>query len=235
MASGVPTVSQWPRIGEPNRRPFACSRIEAAVEGKASLGDVLENARMKDDGAGIDHRFTGPLVAGQPAIFGHDEVAGAGVAGGLVEPGGHQQDIHRFGIETIHHPAEVVRRAARFLQPERVGVEDQKRLGSEHGQGPDDAAARIEKLFGFIGYADVGTGPRREPIDQQRREIMHVDDDIGDTGPAKRFQPVGDQRFSRHFDQGLGQGLGDRTHAGAKPGGQDHGRCDGHRSGGSGL
>jgi hypothetical protein len=56
IASGVPTVNQWPCIGD-RTGASASSRIKTAVERKASLGDVLENARMKDDGAGIDHRI----------------------------------------------------------------------------------------------------------------------------------------------------------------------------------
>ena len=64
---------------------------------------------------------------------------------------------------------------------------------------------------------------------------MHIDDTVVHSGTGERFQTIGNQRLSRHFDQRLGQSVGDRAHTGAKPRGKDHGGVDGHQLGSSGL
>ena len=63
-------------------------------------------------------------------------------------------------------------------------------------------------------------------------QVMGVDDGVGDSGGLQPVEGMVDEGAAVDLDQGLGQGVGDRPHAGAEAGGQDHGspeRFLGHR------
>ncbi|CFN66696.1 Uncharacterised protein [Bordetella pertussis] len=50
-----------------------------------------------------------------------------------------------------------------------------------------------------------------------------VDDDVAQAGGHQAFDMPDDQRLAAHGQQGLGRGVGQRAHAFAAAGGQDHG------------
>ena len=70
----------------------------------------------------------------------------------------------------------------------------------------------------------------RDVIDDLVGQIMHVDDGLADAGVGELVEHVIEQRLARHAHQRLWHPVGQRPHAQAETGGEDHGfgGFDGH-------
>ena len=73
-------------------------------------------------------------------------------------------------------------------------------------------------------------GASGDVFDDLVRQIMHIDHRLADAGITELVENVVEQRASRHAHQRLGHAIGQRAHAQAEAGGENHGflRFDGH-------
>lgn len=53
--------------------------------------------------------------------------------------------------------------------------------------------------------------------------VVDIDHGLVDAGFGEAIEHVIDQRLAMHFNERLGQSVGDRSHARAKTGGEHHG------------
>ena len=121
------------------------------------------------------------------------------------------------------HPA-AVPGGGEFLQrirpgPDPVAVQDRDGASAQKRQGRLQAAASFQNRPGFVADGDAATcqmgfhllGP-----------VMRVHHRAGHTGAMPYVKGMIDQRAARDRDQRLRPVLGQRAHAGAEPGGEDH-------------
>ena len=105
-----------------------------------------------------------------------------------------------------------------------IAVDDQKRLRPHPRQRLEDAAAGFQRVRRFRGPGDADSPSAA--IAQRRRQLFPqmagVDHQIGDAGRPQGLEMVDDQRLTGHRQQGFGRVVGQRPHAFAAPGGQDH-------------
>ncbi len=106
-----------------------------------------------------------------------------------------------------------------------------ERRRAEGGQRLDHAAAGVEQARTLVGNDDAGRPPAGEMALDLIGEMMDVDDGGLDAARGQAIEHVVEQRLAAHRDERLGRAIGERTHANAVPGRQNHG---GARDGGSG-
>ena len=70
---------------------------------------------------------------------------------------------------------------------------------------------------------DAGPGPARGMLDDLVGQIMHVDHGFADAGAGELVQHVIEQRLAGDAHQRLRHVVGQRAHAQAETGGEDHG------------
>jgi hypothetical protein len=105
-----------------------------------------------------------------------------------------------------------------------VGVDHRERFGAQQRQGVGDAAGGLQRL----AFGRVTDGRAKALAVAQRRldemaEVGVIDDDVADPGPHQRLEMPGDQRLAPGHQQRLGRGIGQRPHAFAPSGGENHG------------
>ena len=133
----------------------------------------------------------------------------------------------RFGVEGFGQPCQIGPHA---IDPQRVGVDVEKRRRTEQRQRLDHAAAGAEHFVTLIRNDHAGPRARRDMIDDLVGQIMHVDDSLADAGIAELVEHMVEQRPACHAHQRLWHPVGQRPHADAETGGEDHGfgGLDGH-------
>ncbi len=106
-----------------------------------------------------------------------------------------------------------------------------ERRRAEGGQRLDDAAAGVEQARALVGNDDARRPPSGEVTLDLIGEVMNVDDGGLDADRGQAIEHVVEQRLAADGDERLGRAIGERTHAHAVAGRQDHG---GARDSGSG-
>ena len=99
----------------------------------------------------------------------------------------------------------------------------EERLVAEQRQRLDDAAAGAEHLVALIGDDDPRLRARRRYGDDLVGQIMHIDDGFADAGVGELVEHMIEQRLAGHAHQRLRHVVGQRAHAQAETGGEDHG------------
>ena len=135
--------------------------IEHAVERELALRRIGEQRGREHRGARIDERRHLALGArAQPPVRRHREIAAPLIADAGRGRREQQQDIHAGRDRTRREPREIRRHA---LDPERVGIHEEKRRVAEQRQRLDDAAAGIEQFAALVGDHDASAacGPSR--------------------------------------------------------------------------
>ncbi len=106
-------------------------------------------------------------------------------------------------------------RRDRPVQPERVAVDDEERVGAQDGQGSPHAAAGFQQVL-LPQQDSVG---RRRPLRQMRRDRVGlpvgVDRDGFHAGIDQMVQRVVQQRASAQHQQRLGGGVGQAAACGS--------------------
>ena len=97
-----------------------------------------------------------------------------------------------------------------------------------------DPAALIEQFFAFVGDDHFDVGAAFDVILDLVGQPMHVDDGPLDAGLDETVEHMVDQRTPRDLDHGFGRRQGQRPHARAEAGGEDHGGPGGEWSAGGG-
>ena len=112
----------------------------------------------------------------------------------------------------------------------RVGIDMEERRVAEQRQRLDDAAAGAEHFIALIRDDDAGPCALRGVIDDLVGQIVHVDDGLADAGIAELVEHMIEQRAAGDAHQRLRHLVGQRPHAQAETGGEDHGfgGLDGH-------
>ena len=215
MPSGRPTSTQPPAWTRPKSRPSSREAVPDRVEREDVLGDGGDGGGVDDPGAGVDERRAlGGAAAGEPAVGGAEEVAGAAVADGGVARDEGEERAHRRppgGDEG----GERVRAA-----PDHVGVEGEDRARPEQRQRALEAAAGLEPL-GLVGDRGVG-GDAGEVVGDLGGVGVGVDDDARDARVADERERMVEERAAGDGDQRLRPVAGEIAHAGAEAGGEDH-------------
>ena len=169
--------------------------VEHRVERELPRRRIGELRGRKHRGTRIDERRDLALgAAREPPVRRHDEIAAPLVADAGRGRGEQQQDVHAGGIERSREPRQVRRHA---LDPQRVGIHVQERLGSEPFQRLHDAAAGVEQFAALV--RDFDLRPRaafQMPLDLVRH-VMHVDDRRLDARIGKPVQHMIEQRLAR--------------------------------------
>ena len=104
-----------------------------------------------------------------------------------------------------------------------VGIDEQERLVAEEVARIGDAPGGFERLR-LLRPGDCQAPVRAvaQNLDDQATQMRHVDHDVPEASCGEVFKMPDDQRLSAHFDERLGQRVGDGPQALAAPGGQDH-------------
>ena len=106
----------------------------------------------------------------------------------------------------------------------------EERRVAEQRQRLDDAAAGAEHRVALVGDDHARARAARDMIDDLVGQIMHIDDGLADAGVAELVEHMIEQRAAGHGHQRLRHPVGQRAHAHAEAGGEDHGfgGLDGH-------
>ena len=113
-----------------------------------------------------------PALA-QRAVGQHGVIAASAIADAARGRRHQQQDIHARGIEGFGQPRQIGPHA---IDPQRVGIDVEKRRVAEQRQRLDHAAAGAEHVVALIRDDHAGPRARRDVIDDLVGQIMHVDD-----------------------------------------------------------
>ena len=106
-----------------------------------------------------------------------------------------------------------------------VGIDDEKRRFTQQRQGLDDAAGGFQPFFRFARVVDaqaVGAAVA-ERVGNHRAAIAEVDDHFAESGMRKAPQLPADKTVAADAQQRFGAVGGQRAHAFAASGGEDHG------------
>jgi hypothetical protein len=212
-----------PHAFEPQAVEPACvdGTIEQEVERKRPVGRPSEQGRGQDRDAGIDERRHLALAAAaQAAVRGHGEIAAAGIADAARRRREEEQRIHPRRVEALGETNQVGLHA---VDPDGVGVEMIERRRAEGGQRLDHAAAGVEQARAFVGNDDARHPPSGKVTLDLIGEVMNVDDGGVDAGRGQAIEHVVEQRLAADSDERLGRAIGERPHANAVAGRQDHG------------
>ena len=109
----------------------------------------------------------------------------------------------------------------RLLAPQAVAVQHEERASAQQRQGVLHAAAGFQQS---LLVHDLGAVPYS--IGDLLAEMMDVHDDIADAMGDQSIQRALEQGAAGHGNQRLGHGVGQRPHALAAAGRQDHGGID---------
>ena len=133
----------------------------------------------------------------------------------------------RVGIEGFGQPRQIGPHA---VDPHRVGIEMEERRVAQQRQRLDHGAAGAEHLVALVGNDDAGPAAGRDMLDDLVGQIMHVDHGFADAGVGELVEHMVEQRLAGHAHQRLRHVVGQRAHAQAETGGEDHGfgGRDGH-------
>ena len=128
-----------------------------------------------------------------------------------------QQNIHPVRIKGV---AQAIDRRRRPVQPDHIRIGDDERIRPQQGQRVLHAAAGFQQIRlrrqGHVGHIFEMRG-------DLIAQIVAVDDEIGDPPRAQPVEGPIDQRAAQHRDQRFRRRIGQRAHAVAHPGRQDHG------------
>ena len=107
-----------------------------------------------------------------------------------------------------------------------------ERRRAEAGQRLDHAAAGVEQVRALVGNDDARLAPAGDMVLDLVGEMMDVDDRSLDAGRGQAVEHIVEQRLAADRDQRLGRAIGERPHAHAVAGRQNHGgaRDDGSES-----
>jgi hypothetical protein len=128
-------------------------------------------------------------------------------------------DQHQVG-----EPIRVARQVHEGVITPDVAVDHQEGLGTEQRQRLQDATTGLQRPLGLDRVADrhaVLAAIAEHGLDLVA-EVGVVDDEVTDTRRGQRFEVVDDQRAAGDRQQRLRRGVGQRPHALAAAGGQDH-------------
>ena len=98
-----------------------------------------------------------------------------------------------------------------------------ERRRAEARQRLDHAAAGIEQVRALVGNDDARRPPAGDMALDLVGEMMDIDDGGLDAGRGQAIEHIVEQRLAADCDEGLGRAIGERTHAHAVAGRQDHG------------
>ena len=106
---------------------------------------------------------------------------------------------------------------------EHVAVDEEHRVVAEQAPHLSRTAARAQQLA-LEGVRDAQPEGTAVPdrLAHGGGQVMEVDDDVGDAVAAQQLQRPVQQRAVEHRQDGLGAQQGERPHAQAQPGRQDH-------------
>ena len=112
---------------------------------------------------------------------------------------------------------------ARSLDPQRVGVEHEKRALAEERQRTLYAAARLQKPLTLVRDDDLRRPAACNVRLHQVGKMVDVDHRGSHVCGGQTVERVVDQRSSADLDERLRKGGRDRAHALAETGGEHHG------------
>ncbi len=233
-------LGQVRRRGEMEPQPVMHHRAQPAgrhrgvpglVHAEGSIGRAGEQRGCDELQAGIDigcHLALAATAWRAPGV--QREVAEADVGAHLEGAVDQQHAIDLGRIECGDQPRE---RRPRAVHPERVAVDHEEWRGAQQVERRLHAAAGLQQR-GLAAQDGARAGARRE----MRGDPVGVPVGVHHDGLHARLgQPIErvvDQRPAAERQQRLGGAVGERAHAGADTGGQQHGGARGHaaRSGG---
>ncbi len=99
----------------------------------------------------------------------------------------------------------------------------EERRRPEQRQRLDDAAAGAEDGLALVRNGDLGLPARLQVLLDLVGEMVDVDHGGLHADRGEAIEHVIDQRLAAHRHQRFGHRIGERAHARAKAGGQDHG------------
>ena len=131
---------------------------------------------------------------------------------------------HQVGeILTVGQPRRRLVQAGKVVVAEDVAVHHQEERVAEQRQCAADAAGGLQRLgFGRVADRHAEQLAVAERAFDHLAEVGVVDHQFGEAGGAQPFDVPDDQRLAAGRQQRLGVGVGQRAHAFAAPGGQDH-------------
>ncbi len=155
------------------------------------------------------------------AIGEHAPAAQSEVPQGMLHRIVHQHEMGEI-FAALHACAEGLQRAQVEVR-EHVGIDHRERLFAQPLQGIRDAARGLERL-GFRGETDanaeaLAVAERRFDLSAQPRVVDH---DVAHAAAGQRLDVAHDQRLASHGQQRFGNMVGQRAHALAAAGSQDH-------------
>ena len=123
--------------------------------------------------------------------------------------GEQQQHVHFVAVPGAGEARDL---RLRLVDPERVGVADEKRLAAEFVEHLDDAAALIEQQVALVRNFDARRLPVAQMIFDLVGEPMDVDDGLAHARLVEAVERVIEHGLAADAHQRLGQGQRDRTH-----------------------
>ncbi len=145
------------------------------------------------------------------------------------------QEQHVVDQARVAGGDESVQRRDRAVQPERVAVYDEEWIGTQQVQRGPDPSAGIEQ-GGFAAHQDGGGVAGGEVGLDLVGVPEGVHHDAFHSGCGEPVERVIQQGAAAEGQQRLGGAVGQRTHAGAQPGGEHHGAVGAdHAAGPGGL
>src|ERR1700722_9376404 len=101
----------------------------------------------------------------------------------------------------------------------RVAVGDYERIAAEKVAQSVERSSRAEQnRLGRLRDAKSELRAVAESVLNYRREVMHIDRDVGDAGAAQHRERIVDQRMAAEFEHRLWRHVGQRTEPLTHPG-----------------
>ena len=196
------------------RRSEKCRR-----EAERPCRAVLEQRRFDDSHAGIDVRrgFARRRTA-QPSLRVAKEIAASFDPDAGLHVGKQQQHIHFRAVPGARQPCDLW---LPIVDPQGVGIADEKRFSCKFMQHLDDAAALVEQQLPLIRNFYARRSAALHVVLDLVGQPMHVDDGLVDARFREPVEHVIEHGPSTDAHQRFWQGQGDRPHPRAKPGGED--------------